>query len=103
MALERLRHQAATENLRITQHAHREMIEEEITLDEVLEAIAGGQVLESYLEHLRGACCLVNGTTRGERPLHVVCTTQLPILIIITAYEPKAPKWLTPTERNRSS
>ena len=101
MALERVRRQAATETFRITQHAHHEMIEEEITLDEILEAIANGHVLENYPEHLRGACCLVNGTTRGGRPLHVVCTTTLPVLIIITAYEPKAPRWMTPTVRNR--
>ena len=101
MALERVRRHAATETLRITQHAHQEMVEEEITLDEILEAIANGQVLEDYPEHRRGACCLISGTTRGDRPLHVVCTTALPVLIIITAYEPKPPKWVTPTERNR--
>ncbi len=101
MALEQLRRQAATENVRITQHAHREMVEEEITLDELLEAIVSGQVLEDYPEYRRGACCLVNGTTNEGRPLHIVCTTALPVLIIITAYEPKAPKWVTPVERNR--
>ena len=101
MALEQLRRQAATENVRITQHAHREMVEEEITLNELLEAIVTGQVLENYPEHLRGACGLVNGTTEEGRPLHIVCTTALPVLIIITAYEPKVPRWVTPMERNR--
>ena len=57
MALEQLRRQAATWNVRLTQHAHQEMVEEEITLDELLEAIVGGQVLENYAEHRRGACC----------------------------------------------
>ena len=101
MALEQLRHEAATGNIRLTQHANREMVEEEITLNEVLEAIVSGQVLENYTEHRRGACCLVNGTTEEGRPLHIVCTTALPVLIIITAYEPKTPAWLTPMERNR--
>ena len=101
MALEQLRRQASTENVRITQHAHRVMVEEEITLNELLEAIVSGQVLENYPEHRRGACCLVNGTTKEGRPLHIVCTTALPVLIIVTAYEPKAPRWVTPTERNR--
>ena len=101
MALERVRRQAATETLRITQHAHHEMVEEEITLSEVLEAIATGLILENYPEHRRGACCLISGMTTEDRPLHVVCTTTLPVLIIITAYEPKAPRWVTPTERNR--
>ena len=101
MALEQLRRQATTENVRVTQHAHREMVEEEITLNQLLEAIASGQVLENYPDHRRGACCLVTGTTNEGRPLHIVCTTALPVLIIITAYEPKPPKWVTSIERNR--
>ena len=64
MAVERVRRQAATQNLRVTQHALREMIEEEITRSEVLETIATGLILENYPEHLRGACCLVSGATR---------------------------------------
>jgi hypothetical protein len=96
--LERIYAQAATENIRITQHAQQEMVEEDITLDEVLQAIARGHILENYLEHRRGACCLLNGLTQKSRPLHIVCTTARPGLIIITVYEPKPPKWMTPTQ-----
>jgi hypothetical protein len=99
--LEGIRSQAKAENLRITQHAQQEMVEEDITLDEVLEAITVGQILENYPEHRRGACCLLNGFTHGRRPLHIVCTTARPVLIIITVYEPKPPKWVTPTQRRR--
>jgi hypothetical protein len=97
--LEQIRAQANTGSIRVTQHAQQEMAEEDITLDEVLEAIATGQILENYPEHRRGACCLLNGPTRKSRPLHIVCTTTLPMLIIITVYEPKPPKWKTPTQR----
>jgi len=97
--LEQIRAQADIENTRITQHAQQEMTEENITLDEVLEAIDTGQVLENYPEHRRGACCLINGVTKKDRPLHIVCTTAQPVLIIITVYEPKQPKWITPTLR----
>jgi hypothetical protein len=98
-ALEQIRAHADIENIRITQHAQQEMSEEDITVDEVLEAIATGQILENYPEHRRGACCLLNGVTKTGRPLHIVCTTAQPVLIIITAYEPKPPKWITPTQR----
>lgn len=97
--LEQIRAQADIENTRITQHAQQEMTEENITLDEVLEAIDTGRVLENYPEHRRGACCLINGVTKKDRPLHIVCTTAQPVLIIITVYEPKQPKWITPTLR----
>ena len=101
VVLERLRAHAAQENIRVTQHAQQEMVEEEINLSEALEANAKGQILENYPEHRRGAWCRVNGTTQQGRPVHVVCTTAQPMLIIITVYEPKTPKWVTATERGR--
>jgi len=78
----------------------REMAEERITLDELLEALNRGQILENYPVHRRGACCLLHGVTDTGRHLHVVCTTERPALIIITVYEPGPPKWVTPTERS---
>ncbi|MBM4122800.1 MAG: DUF4258 domain-containing protein [Nitrospira sp.] len=59
------------------------------------------QVIENYPEHRRGPCCLLNGQTERGRPLHIVCTTAQPSLIIITAYEPRPPKWVTPTQRRQ--
>ena len=97
--LQRIREQARTDNLRITQHAHQEMAEEEITLDRLLAAIASSRLLENYPHHRRGACCLLSGLTHGGRPLHIVCTTAQSRLIVITVYEPKPPKWITPTQR----
>jgi hypothetical protein len=96
--LERIYAQAATENIRITQHAQQEMVEEDITLDKVLQAMARGHILENYPEHRRGIGCLLNGLTQKSRPLHSACTTARPGLIIITVYEPKPPKWMTPTQ-----
>jgi hypothetical protein len=97
--LRRLIDQVDREALRITQHAQEEMTEEDIALENAMEAIRSGAILENYPEHRRGACCLVCGYTRQGRPLHVVCTTAQPLLILITVYEPKPPKWVTPTLR----
>jgi hypothetical protein len=99
--VKRLRAKAAAEIVRLTQHAQREMVEENITLDEVLEAISNGQILEDYPAHRRGPCCLLYGLTQASRHLHIVCTTAQPQLIIITVYEPRPPKWPSPTQRSR--
>ena len=96
-----IRNRVHTEEFRVTQHAQQEMAEETITLAEVLEAIETGIILENYPQHKRGACGLITGQTAGNRHLHIVCTTTGPTLIIITVYEPKPPKWPTPTERGR--
>jgi YgiT-type zinc finger domain-containing protein len=98
--LDVIRAHARAENVYVTQHAQRAMDEEEISLDEVLEAITTAVVLEDYPNHRRGACCLLYGLTTANRALHVVCTTGRLSLIIITVYEPRPPKWQTPTERN---
>ena len=99
LRLERIRAQAREECIRVTQHAHQEMVEEAITLDELLQALEEGTILEDYPEHRRGACCLIGGLTRAGRHLHAVCATTHAVLIVITVYEPKPPKWITPTQR----
>ena len=99
--LSQIRAEAKAENIRITQHAQQEMVEEGIALNEVFEAIEEGKILEDYPEHRRGPCCLLNGFTKQRRPPHIVCTTIQPVLIIITVYEPKLPKWITPIQRRQ--
>ncbi len=99
VALVRIQRQVAAEAFRVTQHAQKEMDAEEITLDEVLAAVANGQILENYAEHKRGPCCLLYGRTQQDRPLHVVCTTAQQLLIIITVYEPLPPRWVSSIQR----
>ena len=52
--LRRIRAQVEAENLRITQHAHQEMVEEGIPIDELLEAIAVGQIWRTILNTAEG-------------------------------------------------
>jgi Domain of unknown function (DUF4258) len=96
---ERLREQTQSEAIRVTLHAHQEMAEEDLSLQDVCDALQDAKVLENYPEHRRGPCCLVCGSTSRGRYVHVVCTTSLEAAIIITVYEPQPPKWPTPFER----
>lgn len=92
--------QSAARAIRITDHAREEMEAEAITLAEVREAIIAGQIIEHYPDHKHESCCLLYGLTAQRRPLHVVCATSLPLLVIITVYMPIPPKWISPTERS---
>jgi hypothetical protein len=85
--------------VRVTQHAQQEMVEEAIRLEDVLHAISTGRILEDYPDHPRGACCLLHGVDADNRDIHVVCTTALPTLIIITVYVSTPPRWVSPTQR----
>ena len=95
----RIKEQLLTGQVRFTVHAHQEMVEEKYSLDDVLEGLTNSALIENYPEHKRGACALFNGKVSDGRPIHIVCTTANPMLIVITVYEPKPPKWQTPTQR----
>ena len=56
----------------ITQHAHTEMYEEFYAIDDVTYGIKNGEIIEHYPEHKRGTCCLINGKTNKNRPIHIV-------------------------------
>lgn len=99
--LGQIKSQAVAGLLRITRHAHEEMVEEEIRIDELLQAVQRSEILENYPEHRRGPCCLLSGITSDGRPIHIVCTTAQSVLVLITVYEPKPPKWVTPMQRSQ--
>ena len=50
----RLRQQAEADAIRITVHCHQEMVEEDISFDEVREVLLNAAILENYSEHTRG-------------------------------------------------
>ncbi len=97
--VEGVRASARGGRLQFTLHAHQEMVSEGFTGDDVSHALSSGLILENYPEHRRGACALMSGTTAAGRPMHIVCTTGRDPAIVITVYEPKPPKWVTPTTR----
>ena len=97
--VKRLYQQAEDDRIRITLHGHQKMVEEDISYEVLREALLQCQVIENYPEHQRGPCCLVYGHISDERFLHVVCTTTLEVIVVITVYEPKEPKWVTPFRR----
>jgi hypothetical protein len=94
-----LRKKANEDKIRVTMHGHQEMIADNISYESVKEVLQRGKIIENYPEHQRGACCLVCGQDLSERIVHVVCTTSLEVIVIITVYEPKPPKWVTPFQR----
>jgi hypothetical protein len=85
-------------------HAQLERLAEELDVTEVEEAIAQGEILESYPHDPRGESCLMVGYT-GTKPIHAVLGwakvrgTERRILRVITVYIPQPPKWSDPRTR----
>lgn len=82
-----------------TQHARREMDEEEfgeIHDSEIYEAISQGVIIEEYLEDTPYPSFLIFGWTKAKRPLHIVCAfnKEESMAIIVTVYQPDPERWI---------
>lgn len=78
----------------MTHHARVQAGRRKIHDEELVAALALGEILESYPDDPRGPSALVLGHTQSVRPVHAVCAFDPSgTLIIITAYEPEPPRW----------
>jgi hypothetical protein len=58
-----------------------------IRVDEVVEALDAGEIIEEYPDDQPYPSCLILGRTRAARPLHIVCApvlTEQRLIIIST-------------------
>ena len=85
--------------IKISLHAAEEALAEHITRPEIEAAMLNAQLLEDYPDWWLGPSCLIYGQTEAKRDLHIVVSySGLPVTVI-TVYEPRPPKWITPTLR----
>ncbi len=78
-----------------SKHAVDQSILREISLQELQETIANGEIIEDYPEDKYGPSCLVLGFTQTGRPLHIQCSyPSRPLVKIITLYEPDPARWI---------
>lgn len=87
-------HKAFVENnFRYTKHGAEQRINRHITAKKIEQAIQNGEIIEDYPSDKYGPSCLVCGKTRMGRPIHVQIAL-LPIISIVTVYEPDQEKWI---------
>lgn len=78
-----------------SKHAVDQSILREVTLQDILELIAYGEIIEDYPNDKYGPSCLIFGRTQAGRPLHIQCSyPSRPLIKIITLYEPDADLWV---------
>ncbi len=93
--IDEIRRRVARGDFEFSQHAVDQAIIRHISVQELREAIAGGEVIEVYPEDKYGPSCLIFGMTRMGRPIHVQCSDpSRPLVKIITVYEPEAALWI---------
>jgi hypothetical protein len=90
-----LRRKIVQGQFEFSQHAVDQSIIRHISVQEVREAFANGQVIEDYPDDKYGPSCLILGFTLAGRPLHIQCSyPSRPLVKIITLYEPDPDRWV---------
>ena len=69
------------------------MIGRSIDCSELEDIITRGEVIEEYPDDKYSPSCLIYGSTKKGRNLHVQVSLP-PTVIIITVYEPKSSEWI---------
>ena len=93
--IEEIRAKVQAGQFEFSKHAVDQSILRRISVQELREAIASGEVIEDYPEDKYGPSCLVLGFTQAGRPLHIQCSYPSRLLVkIITLYEPDPDKWI---------
>ena len=77
---------------RYTVHGAQQLIARRIRRAEIEQAIASGEIIETYLQHHYGPACLILGRSAQGRALHILCGLR-PIVAIITVYDPSSLEW----------
>lgn len=80
-------------NFRYTKHGAEQRINRHITGEEIEQAIQNGEIIEDYSSDKYGPSCLVYGKTQAGKPIHIQIAL-LPIISIVTVYEPDPEKWI---------
>jgi len=93
--IDQLRSKIAAKQFEFTKHALDQSILRGITVQELREAIANGEVIEDYPEDKYGPSCLLFGMTKSDRAIHIQCSCpSREIVKIITLYQPDPKQWI---------
>ena len=94
MDVEELREKISAGLFEFSRHAVDQSVLRHVTLQEIREAIASGEIIEDYPDDKYGPSCLIFGFTAAGRPLHIQCSyPSRPLVKLITLYEPDADLW----------
>jgi hypothetical protein len=93
--IEEIREKISAGQFEFSKHAVDQSILRHVTLQEIREAIAAGEIIEDYSDDKYGPSCLIFGYTQRRRALHIQCSyPSRPLVKIITLYEPDANLWV---------
>ena len=81
------------DNISITQHAFKRLRERKITIDDIINGIKSGEIIEDYPDDYPYPSCLVLGFSLNDTHIHIVCGVGDNKLWLISAYFPTLDLW----------
>ena len=82
-----------SENIIISLHGQLRLNERNISVDDVMNAIDNGEIIEQYPEDFPFPSCLILGLTVASIYIHVVVSMNDGKIYLVTAYIPSPDKW----------
>ena len=83
-------------DVRISEHGYDELVDDDITIDDVMASVREGTVVEDYPDFPKGPCVLVLQFDHAGQPLHTVWGVPKGLskpAVLITAYRPDPSRW----------
>ncbi len=82
-----------SENIVISLHGQLRLNERNITVDDVMNAINNGEIIEQYPKDFPFPSCLILGLSINNIYIHIVVSMNENHIYLITAYIPNTDKW----------
>ena len=102
MNLEWIKDKIISGDYYFSKHADNERQDDNLSFNEIEQAILNGIIIEDYTDSGRGVSSLVAGFSNSGKPIHIVCGIRGNSLSIITVYIPTQPKFANIFERNKN-
>ena len=80
----------------VTEHSQESLLDDGIDLDEILESVSTGQVIEDYPDAFKGPSVLLLQMIRKDLPVHALwglSKSNENVASLITVYFPAPEKW----------
>ena len=91
--IEDLRAICTPENFFITIHAAERLKQRGMALEDIINSVLHGEIIEQYPTDYPLPSCLILGKTVDQETMHVVIGSDLLTMWIVTAYKPDKEKW----------
>lgn len=91
--IQQLRALNKAEQIAITEHARRRLVERGISVDDIIRCINSGDIIKQYEDDKPFPSCLILGMATGGDYIHVVVSHDSEWIYLITAYRPDVDTW----------